>query len=79
MTILTNFGNWGNYVKLVMIEHELKTPIEASNKTGTGVFLNQICKEVMVKVNGHNYVAGEMNPVRFSFRKERGRKWSLRK
>lgn len=60
MTILTNFGNWGNYVKLVMIEHELKTPIEASNKTGTGVFLNQICKEVMVKVNGHNYVAGEI-------------------
>lgn len=60
-----------------MIEHELKTPIEVSNKTG--VFSNQICKEEMVKVNGHNYVAGEMNPVRFSFQKERGRKWPLRK
>lgn len=26
MTILINLGNLGNYVMLVMVEHELKTP-----------------------------------------------------
>lgn len=30
-------------------------------------------------MNGHNYVAGEMNPVRISYQKERGGKWPLRR